>query len=627
MAENAVMAGNESNQRSNLASEPASLLEQLATLDAPELRRLLAHYLTQQKLGLYWEHNDIERDRALNDELVFPRLDPPLCHGDAPWRNLIIEGDNFDALRLLKATYANRVRVIYIDPPYNTGNKDWVYNDRYISDNDRYRHSLWLEFLYRRLTLARDLLTPDGVILVSINDENRAKLELLMDQVFQGMRLGSFVWRNRQGSNADQDCFLSIDHEHVLVYGSSRFRFAGYEKSYEMYANPDHDPRGDWRPSDLTLGFSWLERPNLYYPLRDPATDIYYPPNPDRIWVYASRDRLKPGQRVQAKTMEEFIETRQILFPSEQRVAVWATLDELLASIDRGDVPKTGKTPTLRRELPNLEFWVGKKVGFGRPAFKRYKADLRNLNQPVSSWITPKFEAREHAAENTLISGTNQEGSKVLTTLFGGKPFNYPKPLSLLKALLQQATTGDDLVLDFFAGSGTTAQAVLELNQEDGGARRFILVSAPEATPEDPHKNLCRDVCAERVRRVMHGYRGKPGAGGGFAYIRLQRIAPADVRYELDAERAWNTLYLRLTAAVQPWPNQRLNIISQNGESAWVLCPAVDETTLSELQALPAHKLVVYSDRPTTVSEALADRKTVDSQSWREAASAGQGGK
>ncbi len=621
------MSGNKPDQRSKLESEPASLLERLATLDAPELRRLLAHYLTQQKLGLYWEHSDIERDRALNDDYVFPHLDPSLCCGDTPWRNLIIEGDNFDALRLLKATYANRVRVIYIDPPYNTGNKDWVYNDRYLNQNDRYRHSLWLEFLYRRLLLARDLLAPDGVILVSINDENRAKLELLMDQVFQGMRLGSFVWRNRQGSNADQDCFLSVDHEHVLVYGGSRFRFQGYEKSYDMYANPDHDPRGDWRPSDLTLGFSYQERPNLYYPLRDPATDIYYPPNPDRIWVYASRDRLKPGQRVQAKTMEAFIEAGQILFPGEQRVAVWATLDELLAAIDRGDVPKTGKNPTLRRELPNLEFWVGKKVGFGRPAFKRYKADLRNLNQPVSSWITPKFEAKEHAEENSLISGTNQEGSKVLTTLFGGKPFNYSKPLSLIKALLQQATADNDLVLDFFAGSGTTAQAVLELNREDGGARRFILVSATEATPEEPNKNLCRDVCAERVRRVMQGWRDRPGLGGSFAYLRLQRIAPADLRYDLDVEPIWNTLCLRLTAAVRPYPNQRLNIISQNAESALVLCPAVDEATLAELQALPINKLVVYSDRPTSVAEALAAMKTVDSRSLREAAMAGQGGK
>jgi adenine-specific DNA-methyltransferase len=211
-------------------------------------------------------------------------------------RNLIIEGDNFDALRLLTATHAGKIRVIYIDPPYNTGNKDWVYNDRYVGANDRWRHSQWLEFLYRRLTLARDLLTPDGVIMVSINDENRARLELLMDEALPGRRLGSITWRTRQGSNADQQCFLSVDHEHVLVYGNPGFAFNGFAKSYEMYGNPDNDPRGDWMSDNLTLGYSYKERPNLYYPLLDEKSGIAYPPNPDRVWVYASESRLKDGQ-------------------------------------------------------------------------------------------------------------------------------------------------------------------------------------------------------------------------------------------------------------------------------------------------------------------------------------------
>lgn len=292
------------------------------------------------------------------------------------------------------------------------------------------------------------------------------------------------------------------------------------------------------------------------------------------------------------------------------------------------------KTPLLREDLPDLDFWVGKPIAPGRPSRKSYLNLKTKFVAPVSSWIAGLnedvdylYDGQEEELE-LLRSSRGGEGTDAINEVLGAKTFNYPKPPSLLTALLRQATQRNDLVLDFFAGSGTTAQAVLTLNAEDGGDRQFILVSSTEAPPNDPdRKNLCRDVCAERVRRVMHGYRGQPGAGGGFAYIRLQRIAPADVRYELDAERAWNTLYLRLTAAVQPWPNQRLNVISQNGESAWVLCPAVDETTLSELQALPANKLVVYSDRPTTVAEALADGKTVESQSWREAASLGQGGK
>lgn len=237
----------------------AALLQNLENLNAQELRRLLAEHLTRQKLGLYWESDSITRDAALNADIVLPRVVPALSHaaqGSSYHRNLIIEGDNFDSLRLLRATHGGKVRVIYIDPPYNTGNKDWVYNDKFVGANDRWRHSQWLEFLYQRLTLARELLTSDGVILVSINDENRSRLELLMDEVFPGRRLGSITWRTRQGSNADQSCFLSVDHEHVLVYGNPGFSFNGFGKSYEMYSNIDNDPRGDWRSDNLTLGFS-----------------------------------------------------------------------------------------------------------------------------------------------------------------------------------------------------------------------------------------------------------------------------------------------------------------------------------------------------------------------------------
>ncbi len=143
------------------------------------------------------------------------------------WRNLVIEGDNWDALRALRLAYSARVRCILIDPPYNSGSRDFAYNDRYVGTQDRYRQSLWLEFLYRRLLLARDLLAEDGVILVCINDENRARLDLLMEQVFPGMRLGSFVWRTKDTNNSDKRRNWSGVHEHVLVYANSGFGFIG----------------------------------------------------------------------------------------------------------------------------------------------------------------------------------------------------------------------------------------------------------------------------------------------------------------------------------------------------------------------------------------------------------------
>lgn len=587
------------------------LLGQLDALNESQLRRLLVEHLTKQKLGLTWEASAIERDAALNADLVLPRHCPAWSQnpeGGTP--NLIIEGDNFDALRLLKATHAGKIRVIYIDPPYNTGNKDWVYNDHYVGANDRWRHSQWLEFLYRRLTLARDLLTPDGVIMLSINDENRARLELLMDEVMPGRRLGTITWRTRQGSNADQQCFLSVDHEHVLVYGNPAFSFNGFAKSYDAYSNLDNDPRGDWMSSDLTLGFSWKERPNLYYPLIDSKTSIAYPPNPDRVWVYATESRLKEGQTVQAKTMEEFMALGQIIFPAEQRVETWPTMDALLAAIDAVDVPKIGKNPVLRRDLPNLEFWVGRPVGFGRPRFKRYKADLRNQTQPLSSWVVPNSEAGNYEAEGSFVASTNQEGARVVAEIFGDRAFNYAKPLSLIKNLLQQATCPGDIVLDFFAGSGTTGHAVLALNAEDKGQRSFILCSSTEVTKKEPEKNLCRDVCAERIRRVMQGYGGKPALGGEFAYLQLDKVEVPDLPFEADAAHAFQLLALRRFGEARPLPAGLVKLLGQSGDCVVLLCERVDAETIASLVDWRAQngivRLAIYSPRPTTLAEQLA---------------------
>lgn len=598
----------------------SALLQQLDTLSAPELRRLLAEHLTRQKLGLYWERDAIAHDQALNADVVLPRVVPQYGHapeGCTAHRNLIIEGDNFDSLRLLRSTHAGKVRVIYIDPPYNTGNKDWVYNDKFVGANDRWRHSQWLEFLYQRLLLARDLLTSDGVILVSINDENRARLELLMDEVFPGRRLGSITWRTRQGSNADQACFLSVDHEHVLVYGNSAFAFNGFDKSYEMYSNTDNDPRGDWRIGDITLGFSFKERPNLYYPLTDPATGISYPCSPESVWRYATEARLKPGQRLQAKSMEEYIRLGQIVFPKNPRVETWHSMGELLQAIDANEVPRGGKSLLLRRDLPDLEWWVGKPVGFGRPQFKRYKADLRNQTQPLSSWVVPSFEEGTYEADESLVSATNQEGARQVAQIFGDRAFNYAKPASLIKGLLSQATRPGDIVLDFFAGSGTTGQAVLELNAEDNGQRRFILCSSTEATAKEPHKNLCRDVCAERLRRVIAGYGGKDGytlaQGGEFAYLQLDKLNAADVVLDATPAHAAALLALRNTATA---PNQSseqpVQVVAKGHDWLLVLCAESTPQALAALLALPAQhgvaRLLVVAQRAKSVGHWLAQR-------------------
>ncbi|MBS7243236.1 MAG: site-specific DNA-methyltransferase [Comamonas sp.] len=596
-----------------------TLLQQLDTLSAPELRRLLAEHLTRQKLGLYWERDAIAHDQALNADVVLPRVVPQYGHapeGCAAHRNLIIEGDNFDSLRLLRSTHAGKVRVIYIDPPYNTGNKDWVYNDKFVGANDRWRHSQWLEFLYQRLLLARDLLTSDGVILVSINDENRARLELLMDEVFPGRRVGSFVWRSRTGGNDAKGAFFSDNHEHVLVYANSGFRFSGDEKSYSMYKYQEGDRI--FRLSDLTSPKDLRERPNTYYPIHDPETDIWYPCNPQRVWAYASDARVKEGQKIRGDTIETLIAKHLIWFPLEQRVEVFSSLTALKDAIAHNDVPMSGNTPLLFDGMPELDAWVGKRIGYGRPAFKRFKEGLKNENQPISSWLTPKQEdTTVVSGANMPVVGTTEEGSKELKEVMGDKAFPYPKPPSLIKNLLSQATRPGDIVLDFFAGSGTTGQAVLELNAEDNGQRRFILCSSTEATAKEPHKNLCRDVCAERLRRVIAGYGGKDGytlaQGGEFAYLQLDKLNAADVVLDATPAHAAALLALRNTAtAPNQSSEQTVQMVAKGHDWLLVLCTESTPQALAALLALPAQhgvaRLLVVAQRAKSVGHWLAQR-------------------
>ena len=541
-------------------------------LTREQLIQLLEKNDRQKPLGLVWERNAIEADQAISADFVACDIISDLCEKPAPWSNLVIEGDNFDALRWLRMAYSGRVKCIYIDPPYNTGNKDWVYNDHYFDANDRYRHSTWLEFLYRRLTLARDLLTEDGVILVSINDDNRARLELLMDEALPGMRLGSLVWRSRTGGNEGGPAFLSNNHEHVLAYGNSGFRFGGTEKTFELYKFYDKN-RDDWyRPDNLTVSVGYTDKRagKAYYPLQNSVSGVWYPCNPDAVWRYASKAISGSKAKIKTKFMEEWIANDQILFPEDERVVIWKTKEELLNAIRLGDVPRSGKALLIREGLPDLDFWVGKPVGFGSPAFKRYKKALRAETQPLSSWITPKSEAKTiEATENVIISGTTDEGSKAIKDVFGEKAFNYAKPPSLIRELVRQASSPGDLILDFFAGSATTAQAVMELNAEDHGDRRFIMVSSTEATADEPNRNLCRDVTSERIRRLNKADDKRYAfVSEEFAYLRARRVNFEDLDYDLKPSEAWAILEamhdLPLTAfdVNKPWQAHRTDALT-----------------------------------------------------------------
>ena len=318
--------------------------------------------------------------------------------------------------------------------------------------------------------------------------------------------------------------------------------------------------------------------------------------------------------------MEQYIREGKVIFPDPQteRVVIWQNKAELLAAIEQSDVPlrPKNKTPLITADLPDLDFWIGKPVGFGRPWFKRHLADLQSEVRPVSSWIRGASED-----ENLdqllvgLISQRSGTGEHSVNEILGFNAFPYPKPLSLIKNLLQQAARPGDIVLDFFAGSGTTGQAVLELNAEDDGGRRFILCSSTEATAKEPQKNLCRDVCAERIRRVMQGYGNKAGLGGSFAYLQLDKIEAADVLFDATPEHAAQLLSLQYNRAalvgisLQAFNNKASGVrpIAFDGQVAVLLLPTPDEAALAELLAWPAARLVVYSPRPETVRQLCED--------------------
>ena len=358
--------------------------------------------------------------------------------GEVESENMIIKGDNLLALKSLLPYYANAVKMIYIDPPYNTGNTSWVYNDnmdsplikKWLNDtvnaDDLSRSDKWLCMMYPRLKLLRELLKEDGVIFISIDDAEVAHLRMMCDDIFGKQNfLAQFVWKKRTGSNDAKD-FVSTDHEYVLCYSNYNFtRLAGIEKAFENYKNPDNDPRGDWMADNLTCNKTFEERENLYYPITDPKTGITYQCSKKRVWAY------------EESRMKRLISENKIIFPKTEN---------------------------------------------GSPMYKRHKEEVRSRFKPIST---------------VLGDYLNATATKDLHDIFGEQLFDYSKNKNLLKVLIQQATSKNDIILDSFAGSGTTAHAVIEQNRADGGKRKFILIETLD---------YAKEITAERVKRVQQGY-------------------------------------------------------------------------------------------------------------------------
>ncbi len=402
--------------------------------------------------------------------------------------NLIVQGDNLHALKALLPRYAGQVKCIYIDPPYNTGNEGWAYNDNVNSPEIRRwlgevvgkegetldRHDRWLCMMYPRLVLLKQFLSEDGVILVSLDDVEAGHLRLLLDEIF-GLknRLATIVWNTRNTDNRIKTR-LSPDHEYIYVYGKSESTaIEGRVIDRSDFRNPDNDSRGPYVTDPLKGKATALERPNLHdYKMEQPGTRNVWEPDPAKGWI---TDRAG-----------------YIRLLSEDRI------------------------------------WWPPNPKKGWPRKKRFLSETQERMPASSFWVDFK----------------TQSGARELDNILDERIFAFPKPISLIQRVISYCAPPDSLVLDSFAGTGTTAHAVLKQNDEDGGNRRFILV--------EMDSTIAVSVTAERVRRVSQGYtnangQSGSGLGGGFQFCRLSAEPlfdadgqiRADVRFAQLAEFVW----------------------------------------------------------------------------------------
>ena len=426
--------------------------------------------LCAKKYGLIWEKHEEIVDVMMNENIpVFSEdYKKELVFSPKGNFNFLLEGDNLHSLYLLEKTHKGKVDVIYIDPPYNTKNKDFLYDDVYVDGNDGFRHSKWLSFMYERLCVAKNLLSMHGCIFISIDDNEQANLKVMCDEIFGEEKFVALIpWRKRT-AKSDVPYGISQDFESILCYANSNFLAAVKGKDRKYYETEDF-PGRPWRFHDLTKQTTIEERPNSNFTIVNPKNGKEYPVNPLRSWAITS------------ETFEKYYQEDRIIFPGDYEF--------------------------LKISKPVLRYWKADDVKKAGDSFGYVAASTFLPNEVV---------------------GMTQDGTKEITNIFGCKKFNFPKPVSLIKFLVEISTANikDALVLDFFAGSGTTGQAVLELNQKDSGNRKFILCTNNE-------NGICEEITYERVKTVITGKRQdgsvySEGIPANLKYYRTDFVSKTD---------------------------------------------------------------------------------------------------
>lgn len=403
--------------------ELAKKINELEGLTNDEKSELIKLLRSQKKYGLVWEDKpeDAEQRMVSEQPVLVEVPERAILSDDAEAPNhILIEGDNLEALTALSYTHTGKIDVIYIDPPYNTGNKDFSYNDTFIDRENGYRHSMWLSFMDKRLEISKNLLSSRGTIFISIDDNELSQLKLLCDEIFGERNFIACPVRRRRKSQANLSKNISTIHEYVLIYRKNiEHELNKVEANLDLdsFKNPDNDPRGPYTTMPCT------NRGGTKYSVVTPTGNV-----------------IEDEWRFKKQTYDQLFEDNRIVFP-------------------RG--------------------------GKGKPRYKLFLSEKQRGGVIPNSW----WDELE----------SNQEGAALLKQILGEDAFSNPKPVGLITFIEKLSTLKDSTILDFFAGSGTTLHATMQLNAEDGGHRRCILATNNE-------NGICENITYERNRRVIQGY-------------------------------------------------------------------------------------------------------------------------
>lgn len=431
--------------------------------------------LEKEGYGLVWEDKEENVAKRCDSELPLLKEDCTkeiVCDTSLPY-NIIIEGENYHSLYALSFTHKKSIDVIYIDPPYNTGKKkEWKYNDCWIDKNDTYKHSKWLSFMSKRLILAKRLLKETGVIFISIDDHEFAQLKLLCDNIFgEANFLGEIIWETATDNNATQ---ISVEHEYIICYARN------IQKQNEWQIRSE---------KATIIQKKYQELKGLY---KDDTKTIQ---KLLKAWIKS----MKKSNEIDLSGVSHYnyVDDKGVFYPGNSSNTVYG---EYTYDIIHPITGRVCRKPDKGYRWPSSTFWDADKKG--------------DVLWGKDETTIPKIKKRIETATELLKSyyyEDNRKASVELTSMMGKKVFNNPKSIRLLRKLFQFTTNKNSIILDYFAGSGSTGQAILEMNKVDGGNRKFILCTNNE-------NNICTEVTYPRIKKVIEGYSNVKGIPANLKY-------------------------------------------------------------------------------------------------------------